>query len=889
MRTFRKKLTGRVRNKIPRRIRERFIKKVTLHDVESYESHFIINLTLENFIKYRLKRRLTIKWIHAGIEHILNYRIEQNRLRIEVPYSMLDNMDGRMTIQLNFGQKQMIVGSDGEEEHQNLSFFSNGKYFNVSSQGGIVVTHMLPDYRFNMTQTVEVAHLTAAYNQLEVTFKEAVDSSCHLAFLYQSKLIVLQNVSLDDGVLRTLQFGALTEGHPALYLLRSNELTPISYDDKALSMDTMKHDITYIPEDGYLNAEISTHEIELTRFDTTLEDEHINMHLTFNSTVLLDTLLIVDTSTEEVASVPFATSGNQSQMQVSVPLSVLVDTISRKKLMLQTGGAKPIRLQLNISNLKTISFDGPVQVEYNHEMLKVSFYARKDGLLGFNVSERPLRRQVTQINDFTIQGYIKGQDAFIDATPCISFIDRYSLESVRVEIDSLFRIDLRSIDLIDIKSKDKTIIDLFIEIVHSNGAVLRREKIKFKGSDYRKDTHYGRHEVKDSSGNTHYHLITTTPFDNLKIESFMIPRDINIPSDTDTKDNNIWLLGERYDTAQDNGYAMFNWLKENTDVEAYYVIEDTSEDYQKIRDEENVLRFGSKVHFDVAFRAGVLLGTHDLENLLPYKAARGFFHYEDTVKVFLQHGVLGRKPVEYHRKYYDLPFDIFIVSSEAEKRDVVMNAMGYRDEEVAVTGLARFDILPHDNDPKDILLMPTWRDWINTDEAFLESEYYARYHSLIHNTRLNRLLEENDVRLNFYPHYRAQGYFNHDHLDLGANIRFIRLGQQTVQDLLIQHALLITDFSSVSFDFTLMNKPVAYYHFDAKRFFRHGSLRPVSETFIGDIAHTEEALVDAIETYIKNGFRPKNNDLSGIFTYRDHNNRRRIYETVMDKVKRMGD
>lgn len=280
----------------------------------------------------------------------------------------------------------------------------------------------------------------------------------------------------------------------------------------------------------------------------------------------------------------------------------------------------------------------------------------------------------------------------------------------------------------------------------------------------------------------------------------------------------------------------------------------------------------------------MLLGTHDLENLLPFKPAKGFYDYEKTIKVFLQHGVLGRKPAEYDKKYYETPFDLFIVSSSPEKEQIVIDKMGYKEDEVAVTGLARFDNLPFNNTTKDILLMPTWRDWIGTDKGFLNSKYYHRYMSLVHNPRLIKLLEENNITLNFYPHYRAQKYFNAEYLDTSERIHFITLGEQTVQDLLIKHSLLITDYSSVSFDFTLMNKPVIYYHFDVRRFFKNGKLRPIKETFIGDIAKDENDLIDLIEEHIHNNFINKHTNISGIFEYQDHNNRERIYNAILNKI-----
>src|SRR5699024_1525122 len=240
----------------------------------------------------------------------------------------------------------------------------------------------------------------------------------------------------------------------------------------------------------------------------------------------------------------------------------------------------------------------------------------------------------------------------------------------------------------------------------------------------------------------------------------------------------------------------------------------------------------------------------------------------------------GRKPAEYHKKYYDDPFDLFIVSSDNEKFDVVMKEMVYNIDEVAVTGLARFDQLPLDQKASHILLMPTWRDWINTDEAFLESEYYRRYKSLIENELLHEILEANNVYLNFYPHYRAQPFFNADLLETNDYVNFIELGERTVQDLLIAHALLITDYSSVSFDFTMMKKPVLYYHFDESKFFNRGILRPVNETFLGDIAETEEQLVSDREKIIQDGLKANVEELSGIFKYIDHDNCKRIYEVV---------
>jgi len=568
-----------------------------------------------------------------------------------------------------------------------------------------------------------------------------------------------------------------------------------------------------------------------------------------------------------------------------IPRVELFQEFSNKRFFIKKHGKEPILYQFNLNNAVIA---GPAKLfrdKYMSQIYICKFYIRKDNNLGLRVAKPRLYKIITKIEDFKLYGHIAQLKGFADAKAFFTLQDRNSLETIRVPINGNFEIDLQKLDLISLKSKDKTILDAFVEIVDKENEVIRKEKIKYRFSNYKKDTYYAHKIFMDNLNNQHHFLVTTTPFDNIKIETFTIPKEINIPVDPIVKDENVWLIGERYNTAQDNGIVLFNWLQKNTNIDAYYVMEEGTPDYDNVKENPNVLVFGSPKHYEIAFKAKVLLGTHDLENILPYKPAKGFFGYELTYRIFLQHGVLGRKNVEYHKKYYELPFNLFIVSSDPEKIDIVMEEMGYEDEEVVVTGLARFDKLIQSNEPKDILLMPTWRDWINTDQQFLESNYYAIYSSLIANEKLQKLLEQYDVNLNFYPHYRAQEYFQRNINDIPNNrVKLISLGEKTVQQLLIDHALLITDYSSVSFDFLKLNKPIIYYHFDVERFFRRGILRPIEETFIGRIAQSEKELIELIEDRMKNKFQNYDVDISGVIKYEDRNNCERIYTEIINRL-----
>ncbi|MEB6570705.1 CDP-glycerol glycerophosphotransferase family protein [Staphylococcus auricularis] len=438
-----------------------------------------------------------------------------------------------------------------------------------------------------------------------------------------------------------------------------------------------------------------------------------------------------------------------------------------------------------------------------------------------------------------------------------------------------------------LKSSPKNIIDVFIT-VYDGETMVRKDKIKFKLGDYKKDN-YLTYKVLERDGKRAYYMLTLTPFKNIKFESFELTDAQYHTLTTGEKDPNVWLIGERTDTAQDNGIQLFYWLKQHTDIEAYYVIDAEAKDYDHIKHLEGVIPFGSEAHFEVAARAKVLASTHDLENILPYKTARGFFGYEDCVRIFLQHGVMGRKYVEYDKANYDLPFHLVHVSSQPEKDDVVVGHLGYAPDDVAVTGLPRFDRLslePDDTITK-ILIMPTWRDWLNSDYAFSHSDYLENYLSLLNDPALAALSEKYDVEMNFYPHYRAQAFFKEYLAETGSHVNYVELGEQTVQALLIEHDILITDYSSVSFDFSYMHKQVLFYHFDVERFFRKGILRPVEETFIGKIAYNQKGLINQIESVLKQQKAREDQPLDLIFDQVDHHNCERVYEAICHKLKQL--
>ncbi len=101
--------------------------------------------------------------------------------------------------------------------------------------------------------------------------------------------------------------------------------------------------------------------------------------------------------------------------------------------------------------------------------------------------------------------------------------------------------------------------------------------------------------------------------------------------------------------------------------------------------------------------------------------------------------------------------------------------------------------------------------------------------------------------------------------------------------------LLVTDYSSVAFDFAYLRKPVIYYQTDKEEFFsgahtyEKGYFDYEGDGF-GEIECSVEALVDRIIEYMKNGCELKEvyrERIDATFPFSDQNNCKRVYEEIL--------
>lgn len=309
------------------------------------------------------------------------------------------------------------------------------------------------------------------------------------------------------------------------------------------------------------------------------------------------------------------------------------------------------------------------------------------------------------------------------------------------------------------------------------------------------------------------------------------------------RNRNIWLFCERGDDARDNALFLFNYVTKNhPEIDAKFVITRNSTDLKKIHG--TVVFFQSFEHYVLFFAAKLLISTH-VRGGYPGNIFYGLLLKKMKLdvakkrKVFLQHGIIKDDIKKLYKE--NSPVDLFICGAKPEY-DFVKSTFHYEENEVKYTGLARFDLL-HDFVTKNqILVMPTWRWWLpqmygegKENDLFKQSSYFKCWNSFLLNEKLHDLLDRYDLQLFFYPHYEMQRFL---HLFEKKSNRISIVGfDYDVQTLLKESLLLVTDFSSVFFDFAYMRKPVIYYQFDEDEF-RKG--------------HYQEGYFD----YRKNGFGP---------------------------------
>lgn len=181
--------------------------------------------------------------------------------------------------------------------------------------------------------------------------------------------------------------------------------------------------------------------------------------------------------------------------------------------------------------------------------------------------------------------------------------------------------------------------------------------------------------------------------------------------------------------------------------------------------------------------------------------------------------------------------------------------------------------------------MLTWRQ-LNA-VSFDDSLYKKRLLSLLHNKKLQKYLKQHDINLYFAPHHALAGN-SHINFDLSkeGNIQIIEGGK--VSQYIRQCSAMMTDFSSVAFDFMFQHKPVVFYMLDrddvALGQYDREDLQKFDykQYILPDVFFDEEKAVERLIEYCENNFEIDENTqkIYDSFFYTKENIRRKLIEKL---------
>ena len=362
------------------------------------------------------------------------------------------------------------------------------------------------------------------------------------------------------------------------------------------------------------------------------------------------------------------------------------------------------------------------------------------------------------------------------------------------------------------------------------------------------------------------------------------------------KRKHLWLLCEYAAEAQDNAFALFRHLRaQHPEIDAAYAIRRRSPAYEKVAAVGPVVPFGSIRHWVYYLAAEVNISSQKggKPNAAVCYLMEVVLGLLKNRRVFLQHGVTKDDLPFLHEENAKL--SLFCCAAKPEY-EFIRDTFGYPEGVVRYTGFCRFDaLLDAEPDPSLVLILPTWRMWLErdckTEEAFRRSEYYRGWQTLLNDPAIDALLKESGRRAIFCVH-RNVSRFETCFTSASERIEIRKWNEVSVPELIKRAAVLVTDFSSVYMDFAFMKKPVVYYQFDRETY-RKGHLPTgyfdYERDGFGPIAETVPEAAKAISAVIKNGCRMERRyeeRVDRFFTLRDSGSSERTTEAIKEMIQK---
>ncbi len=284
----------------------------------------------------------------------------------------------------------------------------------------------------------------------------------------------------------------------------------------------------------------------------------------------------------------------------------------------------------------------------------------------------------------------------------------------------------------------------------------------------------------------------------------------------------IWLFGENSgNTMNNNSYYYWKMcVNKEDEIEKYFVLKKSKKNqqaYESMPENEKkyIIWKNSLKHYKYYRKADMLFVTLSFKDIQPSKGGGAL----NAPVIYLQHGTLAIKKIGYTgNSYNNHIFRFYIYNESILKQFAEEN--NFKDYQLYYAKYhPRYQELikkqrDYKNEQNQILWFITWREYFGKNQG--TDQFLRNIKRTIENKALTKYLEKEHITLKLCMHtlFTTQ-HKNYLRENLkNVNVEIIDASKVDIMDEMVKSKLLITDYSSLGFDFTFLNKPVVLFQPD---------------------------------------------------------------------------
>ena len=366
----------------------------------------------------------------------------------------------------------------------------------------------------------------------------------------------------------------------------------------------------------------------------------------------------------------------------------------------------------------------------------------------------------------------------------------------------------------------------------------------------------------------------------------------------DFKGRRIWAYYDKVYKAGDNGeYAIRYAAGQDDGIEKLFYIDPDCNDWNRLKSQGyKVIDPNSMEGILIAMHAEVIYMTHipPYRKLgIPDSALKYVKDLLDAKVIRLYHGF----PITRSSSYAQISDDAVAVAicSSYEKELYTDEDNCYIDSQIIASGMPRYDDLISEN-KRQILFAPTWRPSLTGkvllsgatlyNEEFKNSLYYKMYAEILSDPKVIETARQTGYKLIMFLHptlsEQTCDFEKNDVVDslsCTQDIDYVTIMKQS--------DLMVTDYSSVQYDFAYMRKPVLYFHAPELPYWRKINF-DYEKLGFGEICRNTGEMADLLCEYMLQDCKLKpyyEERIDDFFIHSDHSAGKRLYESTIKIVE----